>query len=103
MCALALLLAQCPLRGQGMESAAGHSLTVSGSPADLDMEPIVVHGKKPEAPPLPVWLKQALNAPLTPTPTAFEKKIAPVVSTARNLWIMGAFIAIFAGGVAKAR
>jgi len=70
--------------------------------SSMDMDTVVIRAKR-SAPPLPDWLKQELNAPLMPTPTATERKIAPVVRTARNLWILGAFIAIFAGGIAKAK
>jgi hypothetical protein len=87
------------------ESLAGRAVTGSAAPSDVEMDPVVVHGKRRLAPPLPDWLKKNLNTPMnaTPTPTALEKKIAPAVHTAQNLWFIGVFAAIFAGAFAKGR
>jgi len=84
--------------------SAGQALTVSAAQSDLAMEPVTVHAKR-AARPLPDWLKKKLNTPLNPapTPTAFEKKIAPTVHTAQNLWFIGLFAAILVGGIAKGK
>jgi hypothetical protein len=77
------------------------ALSVSGTGAPIAGETVVVHGKALKARPLPDWLKKHLNAPLAPTPTATEKKLAPIVEKARLLWVLCTFIAVLAGGIAK--
>jgi hypothetical protein len=103
VCVLALEAPQTLIAGPSFTaiSQTAGAQSVSGQAAPLEGETVVVHGKRMQARPLPQWLKKELNAPLEPTPTALEKKIAPTVRTARYLWVIATFIAVFAGGIAK--
>ncbi|HTB22159.1 MAG TPA: hypothetical protein VK914_05595 [bacterium] len=106
-CSLALASSGTLAAEQGLSAtpaaAAVQALTGSAARSDLVMEPVLVHAKRDRARPLPDWLKKELNSPLNPapTPTAFEKKIAPTVRTAQNFWYIGIFAAILVGGIAK--
>jgi hypothetical protein len=100
VCALALGAPQTLVAGQSFaaESGTAAARSVSGPAASLEGETVVVHGKRLQAPPLPHWLNEELNAPLAPAPTALEKKIGPAVQTARYLWFIGTLIAVLATG-----
>jgi hypothetical protein len=60
----------------------------------LAQEAVVVTAKRLTSTSLPEWVKEDVNAPLVPTPTTTERKIAPIVNRVQQLGIACAFITI---------
>ncbi len=65
-------------------------------PSTWDAAPFVVRAKRRG---LPDELKKYLNAPLVPTPTAFETKIAPTVKAVEKTFIFTVWLLILLGAL----